>query len=198
MCRSASTATGSLPISSSTAAAALTATVGWVDAAVIGLNLCPFARSVQVGKRVRYVVSTARTSEELLSALRTELLLLQQTAIDVVETTLLVHPWVLGAFRDYNDFLGEADDLLVALALDGELQIASFHPGYQFAGTSADDISNYTNRSPFPTLHLLRESSVSFATESMPDTNAIYEANLITLTALGLAGWQALGVSAPD
>ncbi len=169
-----------------------------MDAAVIGLNLCPFARGVQVGKRVRYVVSTATTAAELLSTLEAELLLLQQTAIDVIETTLLVHPWVLNAFRDYNDFLGEADDLLVALALEGELQIASFHPDYQFAGTAAADISNYTNRSPYPTLHLLRESSVLRATESMPDTSAIYEANLLTLAALGVDGWRTLGVSAPE
>ena len=169
-----------------------------MDEAVIGLNLCPFARSVQMGNRVRYVVSTARTSAELLSTLEAELLLLQQTPIDVVETTLLVHPWVLNAFRDYNDFLGDADDLIVALALDGELQIASFHPDYQFAGTAASDISNYTNRSPYPTLHLLRESSVLRATESMPDTGVIYEANLLTLTALGLEGWHALGLSAHD
>ena len=186
-------AIGNLPISSNAALAAQ-ATEHWVEAAVIGLNLCPFARSVQVGKRVRYVVSAAQTPDALLESLEEELLLLQQTAIDVLETTLLIHPWVLNSFRDYNAFLGDADDLIVALALDGELQIASFHPDYQFAGTPASHISNYTNRSPFPTLHLLRECSVQRATESMPDTSAIYEANLLTLEKLGLEGWRALGV----
>ncbi len=166
----------------------------WLERAVIGLNLCPFAKSVHVNGRIRYLVSAAATPELLLKDLAHELLSLQRADPDEQETTLLIHPLVLTDFLDFNDFLGAADALLEDLELTGELQIASFHPDYQFAGTEIDDISNYSNRAPYPTLHLLRESSIERAIATMEDTDAIYEANLLTLEKLGLEGWQALGL----
>jgi hypothetical protein len=166
----------------------------WLEKAVIGLNLCPFAKSVHVNKRLRYVVSDAESPEALLKELARELLLLMRTDPDEVETTLLIHPRVLTDFLDFNDFLGAADALVEELKLDGDLQIASFHPDYQFEGTDIDDISNYSNRSPYPTLHLLRETSIERAVETMADTDSIFEANIETLEKLGLEGWKALGL----
>ena len=171
---------------------ALHATRAWVEHAVIGLNLCPFAKAVQVKQLIRYVCSDARDTHDLLEALRTELQRLADTPMEEVETTLLVHPQVLQDFLDYNDFLDEADALLEAMGLDGTLQIASFHPQYQFAGTHADDIDNATNRSPYPTLHLLREASIERAVAAFPEAEAIYEANQRTLRALGARGWAEL------
>lgn len=171
-------------------------TQDWLEKAVIGLNLCPFAKSVHINQRLRYVVSNAATPEALLQQLAHELLGLMRADPDVIETTLVIHPLVLEDFLDFNDFLGAADALVEDLELDGILQIASFHPDYQFAGTAPEDISNYSNRSPYPTLHLLRESSIARATETMADTDAIYEANLLTLEKLGLDGWRALGLKA--
>ncbi|MBV8380016.1 MAG: DUF1415 domain-containing protein [Paucibacter sp.] len=168
----------------------------WLEKAVIGLNLCPFAKSVHVNQRIRYVVSEAATPEDLLRELSREALLLRRTDPEEVETTLVIHPLVLQDFLDFNDFLGAADALLEDLELDGELQIASFHPHYQFDGTEPDDITNYSNRSPYPTLHLLRESSIDRAVEAMPDTDAIYENNLATLEKLGIEGWKKLGLKA--
>ena len=168
----------------------------WLQRAVIGLNLCPFAKSVEVNQRLRTVVSTARTPEELLKELAHELLSLNRADPDEVETTLLVHPWVLNDFLDFNDFLGAADALVEDLELDGVLQVASFHPDYQFEGTDADDVDNLSNRSPYPTLHLLREESIERAVETMPDTDAIYEANIDTLRRIGRKGWDALDVEA--
>ena len=169
-------------------------TEAWLTHAVIGLNLCPFAKSVHVNRRLRYVVSEVETPEELLRLLAKELLFLQRADPEEIETTLIVHPQVLQDFLDFNDFLGAADALVEDLELDGEFQIASFHPKYQFDGTDEADISNYSNRSPYPTLHLLRESSIERAVETMADTDAIYENNLATLEKLGLAGWMALGL----
>ena len=161
---------------------------------MIGLNLCPFAKSVHVNNRLRYVVSGATTPEELLKELAKELLLLRRSDPDEIETTLVIHPQVLQDFLDFNDFIGAADALVEDLELDGELQIASFHPQYQFDGTAPDDISNYSNRAPYPTLHILRESSIERAVDTMADTDAIYEANMATLEKLGLDGWKALGL----
>lgn len=171
---------------------ALQATRAWVEHAVIGLNLCPFAKAVQVKDLIRYVCSDAQDTDALLAVLRSELQRLADTPMDEVETTLLVHPQVLQDFLDYNDFLDEADALLEEMGLDGTLQIASFHPQYQFAGTDADDIDNATNRSPYPTLHLLREASIERAVAAFPEAEAIYEANQRTLRALGPAGLAAL------
>jgi uncharacterized protein len=166
----------------------------WVQKAVIGLNLCPFAKAVEVKQQLRYVVSEATTPEALLKELAHELLLLRRTDPEEIETTVLIHPQVLTDFLDFNDFQGAADALVEDLELDGQLQVASFHPDFQFEGTELDDITNFTNRSPYPTLHLLREESIERAVESMPDTDAIYEANIATLEKLGLEGWKALGL----
>ncbi len=173
-------------------ATALRATRAWVEQAVIGLNLCPFAKAVQAKNLIRYVCSDARDEAALVQALRGELQRLAGTPAEQLETTLLVHPQVLGGFLDYNDFLDEADALLVEMGLEGTLQIASFHPQYQFAGTHADDIDNATNRSPHPTLHLLREASIERAVAAFPEPEAIYETNLLTLRALGARGWAEL------
>ncbi len=172
--------------------AVLQATRAWVEHAVIGLNLCPFAKAVQTKNLIRYACSDARDTAALLEALRSELQRLADTPIEQLETTLLVHPQVLGDFLDYNDFLDEADALLCEMGLDGTLQIASFHPQYQFAGSAADDIENATNRSPYPTLHLLREASIERAVAAFPEPEAIYETNKRTLRALGPKGWAAL------
>lgn len=170
----------------------IAATRAWVDKAVIGLNLCPFAKSVQVKGQIRYVASPAETPEQLAEELARELTLLQAAAPEEIDTTLLVHPGVLTDFYDYNDFLGLADAILAELDLEGELQIASFHPDYQFAGTAPDAIENYTNRSPYPTLHLIREASLDKAVSVFPDAAGIFEKNMETMRRLGLAGWQTL------
>lgn len=172
--------------------AVIAATRQWLERAVIGLNLCPFAKAVHVQNRVRFAVSTATTVDELIADLENELLALNDADPADWETTLLIHPQVLGDFLDYNDFLDAAEALLEALALDGEIQIASFHPQYQFAGTEPDDIENFTNRSPYPTLHLLRESSIERAVDTYPDTADIFERNIETLQKLGRAGWDKL------
>lgn len=162
----------------------LALTQSWVDRVVIRLNLCPFAKAVQVRGQVKYCLSAAETEAELLRDLGRELKALALADPQVVDTTLLVHPHVLKGFQDYNDFLAEADAELVALGLEGELQIASFHPDYCFADSEPADPANYTNRSPFPMLHLLREASVSRAVDSFPETSRIYERNIATLRAL--------------
>lgn len=166
----------------------------WVVKAVIGLNLCPFAKAVHVNERIRYVVSEATDPEQLLKDLAHELLALNRADPEEVDTTLVIHPNVLTDFLDFNDFLDAADGLVEELKLDGILQIADFHPGYQFDGNTPDDIANYSNRSPYPTLHILREDSIERAVESMPDTASIYENNLETLDKLGHEGWAALGL----
>lgn len=164
----------------------------WLERAVIGLNLCPFAKAVHAKGQVRYVLSDADDPRDLLAQLGEELVLLRDTPAHQIDTTLLVHPHVLQDFLDYNDFLDEADALVEQLGLDGVLQVASFHPHYRFAGTDPDDITNFSNRSPWPTLHLLREDSVSRAVDAFPDPDAIVERNQDTLRALGHAGWQRL------
>lgn len=164
----------------------------WLERAVIGLNLCPFAKSVYVKQQVRFVLSEARDADSLLQALREELLSLHGVDPQQTDTTLIVHPHVLGDFLDYNDFLGLADGLVVELGLEGEIQVASFHPDYRFAGTAHDDIGNHTNRSPFPTLHLLREASIERAVAAFPDPDAIVERNIATLQKLGIDGWRRL------
>ena len=164
----------------------------WLEHAVIGLNLCPFAKAVYVKQQVRIVVSDASTERALLEELGEELALLRDTPAEQIDTTLLVHPKVLGDFLDYNDFLGDADALVEALALDGVLQVASFHPEYQFAGSEPDDADNLTNRAPFPILHLLREASIDRAVDAYPDPDAIIERNIATVRELGFDGWNNL------
>ncbi|RZJ06787.1 MAG: DUF1415 domain-containing protein [Rubrivivax sp.] len=165
----------------------------WVVKAVIGLNLCPFAKAVHVNERIRYVVSEATEPEALLKDLARELLALNRADPEEVDTTLVVHPNVLTDFLDFNDFLDTADALVEDLKLDGILQVADFHPAYQFEGSEPGDIANYSNRSPYPTLHILREESIERAVQTMPDTASIYENNLETLDRLGHDGWQAMG-----
>jgi hypothetical protein len=169
-------------------------TQAWLERAVIGLNLCPFAKSVHVKGQVHYCVSRATTAQALEEDLRAELQALVVLDAKVRDTTLLMAPDCMHDFLDFNDFLAQADRALVDLDLDGVLQIASLHPDYQFAGTRADDITNYTNRSPYPTLHLLREDSIDRAVAAFPDPESIYEVNMRTLEKLGQVGWSALKV----
>ena len=169
----------------------------WLERAVIGLNLCPFAKAVVVKQQVRIVISDASTERALLEELGEELALLRDTPADEIDTTLLVHPQVLGDFLDYNDFLGDADALVEAMDLDGVLQVASFHPQYQFAGSEPDDADNLTNRAPYPILHLLREASIDRAVAAYPDPDAIIERNIATVRELGFAGWDKLLKSPP-
>jgi uncharacterized protein len=171
---------------------AIAVTRAWVDRAVIGLNLCPFAKAVQAKGQIRYVVSEAADVEALLTELGSEMDRLVAADAAQVDTTLLIHPLVLTDFLDFNDFLGAADELLEQLGYDGILQVASFHPQFQFAGTDVDDVTNATNRSPYPTLHLLREESVDRAVAAFPEAEAIFEKNMQTLEALGPEGWAAL------
>jgi len=159
---------------------------------VIGLNLCPFAASPWRQGRVRFRVSEAADPHQLAQDLADELLALQASDPAECETTLLIHPRTLNDFFDYNDFLDLADRLLEDLALDGTIQIASFHPDYRFADTQAHDPANCTNRSPYPMLHLLREASIEAATASMTDPDSIYERNIEKLRELGMDGWKAL------
>lgn len=170
----------------------LAATRSWLERAVIGLNLCPFAKGPHAASRIRYRISIARSPDALAADLQAELRQLAAADPADIETTLLVHPHVLGDFLDYNDFLDEADRILARLKLQGTVQVASFHPRYQFAGTAPDDIENYTNRSPYPMLHLLRESSIDRAVAAMPDTERIYLRNIDTLRRLGHEGWRRL------
>ena len=166
----------------------------WLEAAVIGLQLCPFAKAVHVRGQIHYRVSRATEPQQLLHLLELEMRALAGMDAQLRDTTLLILPDALPRFLDFNDFLGRAEDLLEALELDGVLQIASFHPQFQFAGTAADDITNATNRAPYPTLHLLREASVDKAVAAFPQADTIFEANMKTLQRIGQAGWDALGV----
>ncbi len=168
----------------------LAAAQHWLQRAVIGLNLCPFAKAVQQKQQIRWVLSTADNVPLLLAELMTELKLLAAADPLAIDTTLIVHPQVLQDFDAHNDFLDLAEGALEELDLDGVLQIASFHPNYRFADTAAEDPANITNRSPHPTLHLLREDSVARAVASVPDAASIYERNIRTLQALGAEGWQ--------
>lgn len=170
--------------------AIIAATREWLERAVIGLNLCPFAKAVYVKDQVRIVLSDATTPEALVEELAEELVLLRDTPAEQIDTTLIVHPQVLTDFLDYNDFLDNADAAIEALDLQGILQVASFHPDYQFDGVAADDASNYTNRAPYPTLHLLREDSVARAVDVYPDPDVIVERNIQTLDRIGVEGWH--------
>jgi hypothetical protein len=170
----------------------IAATRDWLQKAVIGLGLCPFAEHAYSRERIRYRVSAQRSAFGLVDELAEELLYLQSADPALLETTLLIHPHVLNDFADYNQFLDEADATVAALGLEGELQIASFHPAYQFEGCEPDDVRNCTNRSPYPTLHLLREASVTRAVETFPNVHEIGDKNMATLRALGADGWRAL------
>lgn len=162
----------------------------WLARAVIGLNLCPFAKAVHVKNQIRYAVSEATNLEGVLMDLEAELNTLTQADPAEIDTTLLILPHALDDFLEYNDCLFFADRMLKQLRVEGELQIASFHPRYQFEGSEADDIENYTNRAPYPILHLLREASIERAVDAFPDAADIYERNQDTLRRLGLEGWE--------
>ena len=172
----------------------LTQTRHWLEKAVIGLNLCPFAKAVYVKNQVRLVVSHARHADDLLDELDRELDLLVATPAGEVDTTLLIHPTLFEDFLDFNDFLEIAEGVVDEHGLEGVVQLASFHPKFQFDGTAPDDIGNYTNRAPFAILHLLREESIDRAVEAFPQAEAIFEENIKTLEKLGHAGWQGLGL----
>lgn len=166
------------------------ATRRWVEQVVVAFNLCPFAKRELVKDRVRFVVSKAQDEATLLDELAHELALLNVD--EAVETTLLIHPQVLQDFYHYNDFLEAADELLVDMDLEGVYQVASFHPDYQFGGTEPDDVENYTNRSPYPMLHLLREDSLSEAIDNYPEVDLIPERNIDCMNEQGLEKMQTL------
>ena len=166
----------------------------WLEKAVIGLNLCPFAKAPHVKNLVRIVVSKARHLDGFLEDLDRELQLLGNTPASELETTLLVHPTLFPDFETFNQMLEIADDAVVENELEGIVQIAPFHPDFQFEGTEADDISNYTNRSPYPTLHLIREDSIAKAAEAFPDSSAIFDRNIALLEKMGHEGWDKLDI----
>lgn len=168
----------------------LATTKHWLTRAVIGLNLCPFAKSVYVKEQVRYVISRSDSDHDILQELESELLYLAEADPDKIDTTLLILPEALGDFLEYNDFLHRADRVLKRKRLTGILQIASFHPHYQFSDSEPDAIENFTNRAPYPILHLLRETSIESAVDAFPDAATIYERNQETMRRLGLAGWR--------
>jgi hypothetical protein len=179
-------------------ALAIAETRAWVRRAVVGLNLCPFARAVDMKGQIRYVHSDATDAETLLATLVVELQRLADTDAELVDTTMVIHPRVFADFEDFNDFLELADAAVEDLELDGVIQVASFHPQFQFADTDPDDVTNATNRSPYPTLHLLREASVDRAVAAFPEAEAIFERNMETLEKLGPAGWAAVKKSWED
>ena len=168
----------------------------WLDKAVIGLNLCPFAKAVVSKKQLRYAVCLDSDPEQVLKVLQQEMQWLVDTDAAVLDTTLLIAPHLLPDFSAFNEFLFDCDSVLVSMALEGVLQIADFHPRYQFAGTEPDDMANHSNRAPYPTLHLLREDSIDKAVQAYPDASQIYERNIELLDKLGAEGWQALGIKA--
>lgn len=170
--------------------AVLQATKHWLESAVIGLNLCPFAKSVYVKEQIRYVVCHSQSDQNVLEALETELLYLAGIEARQVDTTLLILPDAFADFFEFNHFLDRAARVLKRTKLRGVLQIASFHPFFQFGDNEPDDIENYTNRAPYPILHLLREASVEHAVAAFPDAAAIYERNQETLRGLGHKGWE--------
>jgi len=168
----------------------------WLMEVVIGLNLCPFAKAVVVKDRVRYRVCLSSAPQDVLQMLADELQFLASEDASMVDTTLLIAPYALPVFLDFNEFLGECVALLESQGLVGELQVADFHPNYQFAGEAPDAMGHFTNRAPYPTLHLLRESSLDEAVAVYPDAALIFERNIASLESLGVQGWADLGVIA--
>ena len=164
----------------------------WLQRAVIGLNLCPFAKAVQHKGQIRWVISDATTAEALLLQLLQELQHLAHTPARKTDTTLLVHPLVLQDFNDYNNFLAVVDAAVADTGLEGVLQVAPFHPQFRFAGTRVNALENNSNRSPYPALHLLREKSVSRAVAAFPQPETIFKKNIVTLRKLGGAGYRKL------
>ena len=168
----------------------------WLERAVIGLNLCPFAKGVEAKGQIHFAVSRAQDERGVLSDLQRELEALAEANPEQRDTTLLMLPFVFEDFLAFNDFLERADDLVETMDLAGILQVAPFHPRFQFAGTAPEDASNNTNRAPYPTLHLLREESIDRAVEQFPEAEEIFERNIEVVEKLGAAGWAALDVGA--
>lgn len=166
----------------------------WLEKAVIGLNLCPFAKAPYNKGQVRIAVSHAKHLDGFLEDLDNELQRLLNTSPDELATTLLVHPSLFDDFLLFNDITELADQAILDNQAEGVLQIAPFHPAFQFEGTSVDDVSNYTNRSPYPTLHLIREADIARAAEAFPDASVIFERNIRLLEEMGEEGWQKLGI----
>lgn len=166
----------------------------WLERAVIGLNLCPFAKAVHAKGLVHYSVSGASEAAQVLDDLRLELDALAAVDSGVRETTLMIVPHCLQEFLDFNDLMGRAERAVRKRGLEGVIQLASFHPRFRFEGTDEDDITNFTNRSPYPVIHLLREESIDRAVQAFPHPESIYEANMETLRRIGRAGWDELGV----
>ncbi|HUR88434.1 MAG TPA: DUF1415 domain-containing protein [Ramlibacter sp.] len=165
----------------------------WLERAVIGLNLCPFAKAVHVKGLVHCAVSEALDARAVVDDVAVELEALAQVDPSVRETTLLIVPHCLHDFLEFNDVVHRAERLVRKRGMEGVMQVASFHPHYRFEGTEEDDITNFTNRSPYPVVHLLREDSISRAVAAFPDARAIYEANMDTMRRIGHEGWHALG-----
>jgi hypothetical protein len=168
----------------------------WLERAVVGLNLCPFAKAVLVKQQVHFAATESVDAAGILADFRRELDQLLALPAQERDTTLLVIPQGMDDFLDFHDLTARAERLVRKSGLESVIQVASFHPGFVFAGAGEDDITNYTNRAPYPTLHLLREASMDRAVAAFPDAAAIYEANMETLRRLGRAGWDALGVGA--
>ena len=164
----------------------------WLEHAVVGLNLCPFAKSVMVKGQVHYALTPATGWNELLAALEEEVDALLACTPAERDTTLLIAPQAMPDFFEFNGFMGEAERLLARRGLEGALQLAHFHPQFEFAGTDPDDIGHFTNRAPYPILHLLRADSIARAVRAFPDASAIYDANIATLRRMGPAGWEQL------
>ena len=184
-----------MPEATDTVRIAIEDTQVWLTRAVVGLNLCPFAKAVMAKGQVRYVVTELTEPEQVLKLLQSEMQTLVDADPDTLDTTLLIAPYLLPDFLDFNEFLFDCEAVLQAMELEGVLQIADFHPNYQFAGTAPDDVENRTNQSPYPTLHLLREDSVTRAVQAFPDAALIYERNTALLREMGVAGWQALEIN---
>ena len=164
----------------------------WLERAVIGLNLCPFAKAVYAKDQVHYVVYEGEDANAYLTLLGDELAQLQACDAQLRDTTLLIAPQLCPEFLDFHALLARAQRVLRKSGLEGVLQIASFHPAYEFADAPPGDMAHYSNRAPFPILHLLREDSVARAVSAYPQAQTIYGRNIATLRAMGLAGWQAL------
>lgn len=174
--------------------AVLASTRAWLERAVIGLNLCPFAKAVHTKGQVHMAVSAATSPADVLDDLARELDALVALDAQERDTTLLVVPHCLDQFLDFNAVVARGERMIRKQGLEGVIQLASFHPHYCFADAAEDDVTNFSNRSPYPTLHLLREASIDKAVRAFPDAQAIYGANLETLRKLGPEGWAALDV----
>jgi len=175
----------------------LQTTERWLERSVIGLNLCPFAKAVHVKGQIHYALTWSQETADVLDDLTVALHDLLAQDPQQRDTTLLIAPKAFPDFWDFHGFVQRADKLLRSLHLDSALQIASFHPQYEFAQAPAGDMANYTNRAPYPILHLLREDSMDRAVAAYPDAALIYERNIARLRDLGAAGWLALDVAAP-